>query len=155
MRYYCIVFELRYIQSSQSLRLPVTTVKNCSKKENSGKPIFKPLRRKNQKQDEGKSQHDIYRDCEQLHTSPLSNAIEKRKPLMKFNTLKFSNDQVIKNLVTSKIHFKTTMAPVTLTRDKRDSMMCNFFVAVMKHRNGSIIQHLTLSSLLQNLQKHS
>lgn len=83
--------------------------------------------------------YDIERYCDQLMIFPFSDEIEKNETLIKFNALKCPIYNGIKDLVTYMLHFKTTMAPISIYQDKGDVMICKIFATTLydEGRNGS------------------
>lgn len=82
----------------------------------------------NRKWDEGQSHHAIDRDCEQLFVFPFSYKIEQNEPPMKFNAFSCPNYQGIKDTMTHVLHFKISIVLISITQDKRDTMICKLFV---------------------------
>lgn len=100
------MFELRYNneQLPEAMRLQEAYFQVF---EEMNKKQHQPSKEINRKQDIGKSHYDITRFCDP----------------------KCLNYQVMKDPMTNVLHFKTTMAPVSFIRDKRDTIMYKLFIA--------------------------
>lgn len=138
--------RLRGGQLGQNKRFPGVIMNICSKKESYGRLIFKLLRRKMGNK-MGKSQHDIDKDYGQLCFFPFFNEIEQRKPPIRFNAPKYLDYQETKDPITNVLYFKTIIALVSLTQNKRDAMMCKFFAATLCYRAHKWFNNLVPSTI--------
>lgn len=75
--------------------------------------------------------------------SSFYDKIEHNEPPIKFSAPEFFDYQGRKDPITHVLHFKTTMALVSLTLDKRDAMICKLFATSLCDGEQNWFNNLT------------
>lgn len=101
----------------------------------------------NSRQDKCKSHYDVDMNCEQLYVSHFFDEIENNESPIKFNATKCLDYQGMKDQVTHVQHFKMAMAHMSLTRYKRDAIICKLFATTLCHSAQKWFNKLVLHTI--------